>query len=579
MKKLMARRESKTDQAENKHAELFLTLVTNAPIGLSVIAKNGTYKYINPKFIEMFGYTLEEIPTGKKWFEKVYPDPESRKMATTYWIEDMKGAKVGEIRPRTFTITCKDGSEKEVLFRTTKLTDGRQLVIYEDITERKQAEEELQREKHAVQRLAEERELVAKIGRIISSSLEIDRVYELFAKEVSKAIPFDRISINIIYPENGTVSTAYIAGHDVPGRRAGDIVPLAGTLTEDVMLTGSSLLVQTEEIDKVVARFPLLSPTFRVGFQSLLAVPLISKDKVIGVLHFRSFKPKTYTEADVNLAESIGSQIAGAIANAQLYAEQKRAEEKLKEYSEKLEERVEQRTKDLREAQEQLVRQEKLAVMGQLAGGVGHELRNPLGAIKNAAYFLNMVLEEPDPKVKECLEILEKEVATSERIISSLLDFARPRLPNRRNVDINDVLQKVLSRTTVPENIEVLNELDDALRTILVDPDQLGQIFGNIILNAIQAMPEGGRLVIKSEITYPNWIAVSFSDTGLGIPGDTLERLFEPLFTTKAKGIGLGLAIVKTLVKGHGGTIEVQSEIGKGSTFTVKLPIGGGEKK
>jgi PAS domain S-box-containing protein len=575
----MARRESKTDQAENKHAELFLTLVTNAPIGLSVIAKNGTYKYINPKFIEMFGYTLEEIPTGEKWFEKVYPDPESRKIATAYWIEDMKGAKVGEIRPRTFTITCKDGSEKEVLFRTTKLTDGRQLVIYEDITERKRAEEELQREKHAVQRLAEERELVAKIGRIISSSLEIDRVYELFAKEVSKAIPFDRISINIIYPEKGTVSTAYIAGHDVPGRRAGDVVPLVGTLTEDVMLTGSSLLVQTEKIDEVVARFPLLSPTFQVGFQSLLAVPLISKDKVIGVLHFRSFKPKAYTEADVNLAESIGSQIAGAIANAQLYAEQKSAEKKLKEYSEQLEEMVEQRTKDLREAQEQLVRQEKLAVMGQLAGGVGHELRNPLGAIKNAAYFLNMVLEEPDPKVKECLEILEKEVATSERIISSLLDFARPRLPNRRNVDINDILQKVLSRTTVPENIEVLSELDDALRTILVDPDQVGQIFGNIILNAIQAMPEGGRLVIKSEITYPNWIAVSFSDTGLGIPGDTLERLFEPLFTTKAKGIGLGLAIVKTLVKGHGGTIEVQSEIGKGSTFTVKLPIGGGEKK
>jgi PAS domain S-box-containing protein len=259
--------------------------------------------------------------------------------------------------------------------------------------------------------------------------------------------------------------------------------------------------------------------------------------------------------------------------------ERKRAEEKLREYSEQLGEMVEQRTKDLREAQEQLVRQEKLAVMGQLAGGVGHELRNPLAAIKNAAYFLNMVLENPDPKVKETLEILEKEVATSERIIGSLLDFARPKPPIRRKVDINDVVREALSRTRVPEKVEVLSQLDEALGAILADPDQLGQAFKNIILNAIQAMPEGGQLVVKSEIAPPKWADVSFSDTGVGIPGEALKRLFEPLFTTKAKGIGLGLAIVKTLVEGHGGTIEVQSELGKGSTFTVRLPFGGGEEK
>jgi len=259
--------------------------------------------------------------------------------------------------------------------------------------------------------------------------------------------------------------------------------------------------------------------------------------------------------------------------------ERKRAEEELREYSERLGEMVEQRTKDLREAQEQLVRQEKLAVMGQLAGGVGHELRNPLASIKNAAYFLNMVLEKPDPKVKETLEILEKEVATSERIIGSLLDFARPKPPIRRKVDINDVVREALSRTRVPQKVEVLSTLDEALGAILADPDQLGQVFRNIILNAIQAMPEGGQLVVKSEIASPKWVTVSFSDTGVAIPKETLKRLFEPLFTTKAKGIGLGLAIVKTLVEGHGGTIEVQSELGKGSTFTVRLPFGGGEEK
>lgn len=257
----------------------------------------------------------------------------------------------------------------------------------------------------------------------------------------------------------------------------------------------------------------------------------------------------------------------------------KRAEEKLNEYSEKLEEIVEQRTKELRVAQEELVRKEKLAVLGQLSGGIGHELRNPLGAIKNASYFLNMVLEEPEPDVKETLKIIENEVETSERIISSLLSFARPKPPLMRKVNINNVVEEKLSRTVIPENIDVVNQLDDALPSILVDPDQLGQVFGNIILNAIQAMPKGGRLIIKSEISSPEEVATSFVDTGMGISEENLKRLFKPLFTTKAKGIGLGLAITKILVEGHGGTIEVQSEIGKGSTFTVKLPMGGVEEK
>jgi PAS domain S-box-containing protein len=253
-------------------------------------------------------------------------------------------------------------------------------------------------------------------------------------------------------------------------------------------------------------------------------------------------------------------------------AERKRAEEALKE-SERLEEMVEQRTKELRDAQEQLIRQEKLAALGQLAGGVGHELRNPLGAIKNASYFLNMALENPEPEVKETLEILEKEVRTSERIISSLLDFARSKPAVWRKVDVNSVVRETLSRFAVSKNIQLVCQLDEALPTIMADPDQLSQVFGNIILNAIQAMPEGGQLVVKSGVEDPEILTVSFTDTGVGISRKNLKKVFGPLFTTKAKGIGLGLPISKTLAEGHGGTIEVQSEVGKGSTFAVKLPI------
>ncbi len=253
--------------------------------------------------------------------------------------------------------------------------------------------------------------------------------------------------------------------------------------------------------------------------------------------------------------------------------ERKRAQKALKKYSNRLQDMVEERTTKLREAQEQLVRREKLAVMGQLAGGLGHELRNPLGAIKNSVYLLNMVLEDPEPEVKQSLEIIEKEVGISERVITSLLDFARPKPPTQREVDINDVVQAALSRVPVPENVEVVRQFSETLPTISADPDQLVQVFGNLALNAIQAMPEGGQLVVKSHVTGPDQVAITFADTGVGIPKEKMEKIFEPLFTTKAKGIGLGLALTKLLIERNGGTIDVKSEVEKGTTFTVSLPI------
>jgi PAS domain S-box-containing protein len=264
----------------------------------------------------------------------------------------------------------------------------------------------------------------------------------------------------------------------------------------------------------------------------------------------------------------------------------KRAEEALKEYSGQLEEKVEERTRELQDAQERLVYKEKLAVLGQLAGGMSHELRNPLGAIKNAAYFLNMALEKPEPEVKEAVEILEREVRTSEKIINSLLGFAQRKPPTLRKLKINDVLKETLSRTPVPDlpaapnaaqagKVQVVCHSDETLPTILADSEQLSQAFGNLIFNAIQAMTEGGQLTIKTKAENPKWVTVSIADTGVGIPREKLVKIFEPLFTTKAKGIGLGLALTKTLVEGHGGTIEVESEEGKGSTFIVRLPISG----
>ena len=283
---------------------------------------------------------------------------------------------------------------------------------------------------------------------------------------------------------------------------------------------------------------------------------------------------KKYFETSMTLLRK-GDEIIGFQGSSRDITKRKRSEEKLKEYSWRLEQMVEEHTKELKDVQEKVVRQEKLSVLGQLAGGLGHELRNPLGAIKNTVYFLNTALKEPGPDIKEALGILNKEIETSEGVIKSLLDFARPAVPARRKVDVNDIVQAAMNRVPVPEKVQVVTRLNEALPNIAGDPEQLIQAFRNFIINAVQAMPEGGRLVIKSEAPSPESVTISFSDTGLGMEGETLAKVFEPLFTTKAKGIGLGLALTKMLVEAHGGKIEVQSKTGKGTTFTVSLPASG----
>jgi signal transduction histidine kinase len=163
-------------------------------------------------------------------------------------------------------------------------------------------------------------------------------------------------------------------------------------------------------------------------------------------------------------------------------------------------------------------------------------------------------------------------VDASDRIIAGLLDLARQKPPARRSVDVNGVVREALYRAGIPENVDVVSRLDDTLPAIQADPDQLDRAFANVILNAVQAMPGGGRLSVCSESPAPGWVAVSFTDSGAGFSDEQLSRVFQPLFTTKVNGIGLGLAISRLMVEAHGGSIGVRSVIGTGTTFTVRLP-------
>ncbi len=233
----------------------------------------------------------------------------------------------------------------------------------------------------------------------------------------------------------------------------------------------------------------------------------------------------------------------------------------------------EQKTTDLKNAQEKLILQERMVALGKISGGVGHELRNPLSSIKTAAYLLKMVLKSPESDVAEALEVIEKEVDISTRIIESLLDFARPRPTMLEKVVINQSIKTALSRIDIPSNVNVVTDLDNEIPITLADRVQIIQAIRNICLNGVQAMPEGGRLTIKSERSDENTVVISITDTGVGIKKENIDRLFEFLFTTKAKGIGLGLALTKSIIERHQGTIDVESEEGEGTTFRITLPL------
>jgi PAS domain S-box-containing protein len=222
--------------------------------------------------------------------------------------------------------------------------------------------------------------------------------------------------------------------------------------------------------------------------------------------------------------------------------------------------------------QEKLVTSEKLAAIGQLASAIGHEIRSPLGVIKNSAYFLNMRLKDAaDEKVVKHLKILEKEVNSANLIISDLLDFARKKTPTLDQTDLNETVKNTLSIITVPENIRVEIKLGE-IPKMLLDKEQVQRACQNLILNAVQAMPEGGKLTIQTT-KQDDSAKLIVGDTGVGIPKENMPKLFTPLFSTKAKGIGLGLVICRQIVESHDGNITVESRVGEGSTFTVKLPI------
>jgi len=251
----------------------------------------------------------------------------------------------------------------------------------------------------------------------------------------------------------------------------------------------------------------------------------------------------------------------------------------LKRWVVTLEDKVKERTVELERTRMQLVQQEKMASLGRLSAGVAHEINNPLTSILVFSSILRDKLNPDHVDYKKVSTIVNETIRCRE-IVERLLEFSRQDKPKKVNQNINEIVEKavgLLRNQAIFQNVRVQLRLGRNLPQISIDPNQIQQVFFNILINAADAMRGGGDLFIRTysgPLAEGKYVVCEFEDTGEGIPAENLPRLFDPFFSTKAKGTGLGLSICYSILQRHDGKIEVQSRRGKGSTFTVKLPTG-----
>lgn len=313
----------------------------------------------------------------------------------------------------------------------------------------------------------------------------------------------------------------------------------------------------------------------------LLVILYFSTTRIINPLQKMVVATQEIAKGDLSHKVEVNSKDEiGYLAESfnQMTEDLKSANQKLIEWGKTLEKKVEERTKELTKMQAHLFQSEKLASLGKLSAGIAHEINNPLGGV---LIYSHLLLEDTDKSSPhyENLKKIVKETSRCKDIVKGLLEFARPKDLEMSLIDINKLVDKSLSimeGQALFQNIRVEKRYSSDLSKIVADSGQLQQVFMNIILNAAESMDGNGSLILFTSLDKDSKnISIKFTDTGQGIKEEDKKRLFEPFFSTKevGKGTGLGLAISYSIIQKHQGTIEVASQVGKGSTFTVKLPV------
>jgi len=294
----------------------------------------------------------------------------------------------------------------------------------------------------------------------------------------------------------------------------------------------------------------------------ILDEPITDADGSIHVLHT--------TKVPLRDARGEITHLVGVIHDVTAL---RRADAALREANEQLEGRVRERTEALEAAQVELMQRERLAVIGRLAGSIAHQIRNPLGSIKNAAYLIDISLGRPkEGDVARALAIVHEEVQRANQIITDLLEFAQVSTPRPRNVPALFVLEQTLGAIGIPDAVTLQRAYPETLGPVHVDAAQVQRALLHLLRNALQAMPEGGTLTIDAR-SEARFVVISLADTGVGIPKEVRERLFEPLVTTHPGALGLGLMTARVLIENQGGRLTCVQSDRSGTCFEAHLPV------
>ncbi|MGZ4916766.1 MAG: ATP-binding protein [Halobacteriota archaeon] len=318
-------------------------------------------------------------------------------------------------------------------------------------------------------------------------------------------------------------------------------------------------------------------PTDSIGYRfglrgASVIIPFMSEGAIIGHLALYSVDHQSFSYEQRELFQTIGREFGTAVSKLRAKEQAQEYAAQLKQHTDHLEDLITERTAQLKDA-------ERLAAIGQTAAMIGHDLRNPLQALQLLADLAATYYNDVPPELKERFDAatadrifasVEKQIQYMDKVVSDLQDYARPLNVEPETVHLAAFVTDTLALLTIPKSIDVTIEISDAMKA-KVDPHLMHRVFSNLFLNALQAMSDDGTLTIAAASSDSS-VAVSISDTGIGIPAHMHDKIFSPLTTGKAKGTGLGLAVVKRIVEAHGGSIELESEGGKGTTFTITIP-------
>ena len=402
----------------------------------------------------------------------------------------------------------------------------------------------------------------AELSHALITNFDLPRLLDLIVTTAIEVTDADRGSVMLLDESQGVLTINAAKGIDedvVQSTR----VRLGEGIAGRVALTGKPLLLRRREEE----------PSLRALRQrdeqisSAIAVPLRIEDRIVGTLNVNeSHRMKEFGQEDVRALKLFADQAALALEKAQLYRDSQRQLEKLLSVLD-----------ELSRTQAQLVHSEKLASLGVLAGGVAHEINNPLMVILGRTE-LTLMDEGIVSEARENLDTIRQETERIADIVHSLLTFSRKsRQEKIEDISVNDVLERTLmlsEHQLTLGNVRVTKELDLDLPEIRTNPGQLQQVFMNLIINAHHAMPDGGELTIRTSALPEDRVFIEIEDTGCGISPESLDRVFDPFFTTKeeGKGTGLGLSVSRNIVESQGGNIGVQSTVGVGTVFRVVLP-------